>query len=328
MMRRAIRLLLGAALSVAPLAVQADALNKMHRIGWISLGAPEDAETSPFFEAFRGGLRELGYVEGKNILIEARWARGDPDRGNELAKELVGLGLAAIVTQGAAIRPVRPIAGSVPVVFGLSADPVQAGLVDSFARPGRNFTGTSFMSYEMNAKRIELLKEAFPAISRIALISNPEHPGEHIELETSRKAAATLGIALQYVPVRSVQDFEPAFAAVARERAEAMIALPDALLLQYRARLVEFAAQQGIPVVSGWSSFARSGGVMTYGPNLWESFRLLARSVDKILKGARPAEVPVEQPTTFELVVNLRAARALGIELPAAFIARADEVIE
>jgi putative ABC transport system substrate-binding protein len=328
MKHRAIRLLLAAALLMAPLAARADASQTMHRIGWLSLGAPEDAETSPFYEAFRAGLRELGYVEGKTIRIEARWARGDPERGNELARELVRLGLAAIVTQGAAIRPVRPIAGSTPVVFGLSADPVQAGLVDSFARPGRNFTGTTFMSYEVNAKRVELIKEAFPALSRIALISNPEHPGEHLELEATRKAAASLGIAFQYVPVRSVQEFEPAFAEIARERAEAMIALPDALLLQNRERLVEFAAQQRIAIVSGWSSFARSGGVMTYGPNLRESFRLLARSVDKILKGARPAEVPVEQPTVFELVVNLKAARALGLELPATFLARADEVIE
>ena len=328
MKHRAIHLLLTAVLSLAPLAVQAQAPHAMHRIGWISLAAPEDAESSPFFEAFRQGLRELGYVEGKNILIEARWARGDPDRGDELAKELVGLGPAAIVTQGAAIRVVRPVAGTVPVVFGLSADPVRAGLVDSLARPGRNFTGATFMSYEVNAKRLELLKEAFPAISRIALLSNPEHAGEHIELETSQKAAAALGVAIQYVPVRSVEEFEPAFAAIARERAEAVIVLPDALVMQHRARLIGFAVKQGIPIVSGWPALARSGGVMTYGPNLRDSFRTLARSVDKILKGAKPAEVPVEQPTTFELVVNLKAARALGIAMPQSIIARADEVIE
>lgn len=328
MKHRTIHLLLTAVLALTPLAVQAQAPHTMPRIGWISLAAPEDAESSPFFEAFRQGLRELGYVEGRNLMIEARWARGDPERGGELAKELVGLRMAAIVTQGAAIRAVRPVAGTVPVVFGLSADPVQAGLVDSLARPGRNFTGTTFMSYEVNAKRLELLKEAFPTVSRIALLSNPEHPGEHIELETSRKTAMALGLAIQYVPVRSVQEFEPAFAAIAKEGAEAIVILPDALVMQHRARLIEFTTKLGIPTVSGWSAFARSGGVMTFGPNLRDSFRALARSVDKILKGATPAEVPVEQPTTFELVVNLRAARALGITIPQSILARADEVIE
>jgi putative tryptophan/tyrosine transport system substrate-binding protein len=298
------------------------------RIGWISLASPEDAESSPFFDAFRAGLRDLGYVEGENLLLEARWARGDPERGVELAKDLVRLGVAAIVSQGAAIRVVRPVAGPVPVIFAMSADPEKAGLVESLARPGRNFTGATFMSYELNAKRLELLKEVLPAASRIALLSNPEHPGEDGELEVSRQAAATLGLTIHYVPARSAQDLDSAFATIAKQSPEALIALPDALVMQHRARLIEFATGHGIPAVSGWSAFARSGGLFTYGPNLRESFRMLARSVDKVLKGTRPAEIPVEQPTKFELAINLKTAKALGIAVPPTLLARADEVIE
>jgi ABC-type uncharacterized transport system substrate-binding protein len=318
---------LSAALAIAPLVAYAQSPT-FHRIGWISLAAPEDAETTPFFEAFRAGLRDLGYVEGRNLTIEARWARGDPDRGVELAKDLVRLGVAAIVTQGAAIRVVRPLAVSIPVIFALSADPEKAGLVDSLARPGRNFTGVTLMSYEVNAKRLELLKEVFPAASRVALLSNPEHAGEHIELEQSRKAAAALGVTLHYVPVRSAKEFDPAFMAITKEGAEAIVVLPDALMIQHRARVIEFAMKQRIPAVSGWPAFARSGGIMTYGPNMQEAFRALARSVDKVLKGANPAEVPVEQPTRFQLVVNVKAARATGLTLPPFLLARADEVIE
>lgn len=324
---RYLAVLIAAGLSIPPAVAYAQAPTSQ-RIGWISLAAPEDAETSPYFEAFRAGLRELGYVEGGNLTIEARWARGDPSRGAELAKDLVRLRVAAIVSQGAAIRVVRPVAVSVPVVFALSADPEKAGLVDSLARPGRNFTGVTLMSYELNVKRLELLKEVFPAARRVALLSNPEHPGEHIELEHSRRAAATLDVELQYVPVRSANEFGSAFAAIAKKGADAIIVLPDALVMQHRAQIIEFAIKRRVPVVSGWPAFARSGAIVTYGPNMREAFYAVARSVDKILKGANPAEVPVEQPTKFELVVNMRVARSIGLTLPPFLLARADEVID
>jgi putative tryptophan/tyrosine transport system substrate-binding protein len=200
--------------------------------------------------------------------------------------------------------------------------------VDSLARPGRNFTGVTLMSYEVNAKRLELLKEVFPSASRVALLSNPEHAGEHIELEQSRKTAAALGLTIHYVPVRSADALDPAFAAIAKGGSEAIIILPDALMMQHRARVIEFAMKQRIPAVSGWPAFARSGGIMTYGPNMREAFRALARSVNKVLNGANPAEVPVEQPTRFQLVVNVKTARALGLTVPPTLLARADEVIE
>jgi putative ABC transport system substrate-binding protein len=315
-----------AGLTLAPSVLLAQS-STIHRIGWLSLAGPEDAESSPYFEAFRAGLRDLGFIEGRNLTIEARWARGEPDRGLELAKELVGLGVAAIVTQGVAIRAARQVAGSVPVVFAMSADP-ENKLVDSLARPGGNFTGVTFMSYEVNAKRLELLKEVLPDVSRIALLSNPEHAGEEGELEVSRRTAAALGMTIQYVPVRSPKDFEPAFAAIAKERAEAIIVLPDALMMEHRARVMDFAMRQRIPAVSGWPAFARSGGVISYGPHLRESFRAVARSASKILNGAKPADIPVEQPTKFELIVNAKAARGIGLTLPSFLLARADEVIE
>jgi putative tryptophan/tyrosine transport system substrate-binding protein len=327
MKRLATCCLLIAGLSLAP-AVPLAQSTTIHRIGWLSLAGPEDVDSSPYFEAFRAGLRDLGFIEGRNLTIEARWARGEPDRGLELAKELVGLGVAAIVTQGVAIRAARQVAGSVPVVFAMSADPEKAKLVDSLARPGGNFTGVTFMSYEVNAKRLQLLKEVLPGVSRIALLSNPEHAGEEGELEVSRRTAAVLGMTIQYVPVRSAKDFEAAFAAIANERAEAMIVLPDALMMQHRARVMDFAMSHRIPAVSGWPAFARSGGVISYGPHLRDSFRAVARSASKILNGAKPADIPVEQPTKFELIVNAKAARDIGLTLPSFLLARADEVIE
>src|SRR6185295_20159050 len=213
-----------------------------------------------------------------------------------------------------------------PVVFGYSGDPVEAGLVNSYSRPGGSFTGATFMSYEVNAKRVELLHEAFPRVTRVAILSNPLHPGEQRELKESEHGAQQLGMGLSYTQIRSVAEIEPAFERIRAAGAEAMILLPDGLVMQHRMRIIEFAASQRIPVISGWSEFAKSGGTMTYGPNLKESFQRLAIYVDKILKGASPAELPVEQPTKFELVINLRAVKALGLQVSPMLLGRADEV--
>ena len=246
----------GVTITARPLLARSQPLSPP-RIGWISLASPEDAESSPFFDALRSGLRDLGYIEGDNLVIEARWARGDPERGAELTKELVRLRPTAIVSQGAAIRVVRPVVGQTPVVFAMSADPEKAGLVQSLARPGGNFTGATFMSYELNTKRLELIEELLPTASRVALLSNPEHPGEDGELEVSRQAAAALGVNLRYIPARSVRELEDAIVTMARHHPDALVALPDALVMQHRARLIEFATKQGIPAISGWSAFAR-----------------------------------------------------------------------
>ena len=325
MRRREFVGLLSSAAVTWPLALRAQQPAGVPRIGWITIGRPEESE---FFEAFRQGLRQLGYVEGLSVIIETRWPAHNGDRVPELVRELLALNVQVIVAQGAIVPVVRQAIDSTPVVFGYSGDPVEAGLVNSIRRPGGNFTGATYMSYELNAKRIELLREAFPRVTRVAILSNPLHPGEQRELEESVRGAERLGIGLSYAHMRSVAEIETAFERIRAAGAEAIIVLPDALVMLLRKQIIEFAALQRIPVISGWSEFAKSGGTMTYGPNLKASFRLLAAYVDKILKGANPGELPVEQPTKFELVINLKAAKAIGLEVSPTLLARADEVIE
>jgi putative ABC transport system substrate-binding protein len=316
---------LAAPATLWPLGARAQQPARVARIGWIAVGTPQGSE---FFEAFRQGLGPLGYVEGRSVIIEPRWPADIGDRVPELVRELLALKVQVIVAQGAIVPVLRRAIDSTPVVFGYSGDPVEAGLVNSFSRPGGNFTGATYMSYEVNAKRIELLREAFPRVTRVAILSNPLHPGEQGELKESGQGAERLGIGLSYVKMRSAAEIEPAFERIRAAGAEAMIVLPDGLVMQHRQRIIEFAALQRIPAISGWSEFAKSGGTMTYGPNLNASYRRLAVYVDKILKGANPAELAVEQPTKFELVINLKAAKAIGLEVPAILLGRADEVIE
>jgi len=321
--REFITLLVGVA--AWPIATGAQQPARVARIGWITIGSPAGSE---FFEAFRQGLRRLGYVEGRSVIIEPRWPADIHDRIPELLRELLALNVQVIVAQGAVVPVVRRAIDSTPVVFGYSGDPVVAGLVNSFGRPGGNFTGATYMSYEVNAKRLELLREAFPHVARVAVLSNPLHPGERRELKESEQGAERLGIGLSYAHMRSVAEIEPAFERIRAAGAEAMIVLPDGLVMLHRRQIIEFAARERIPAISGWSEFAKSGGSMTYGPNLKASFLLLADYVDKILKGASPSEIPVQQATKFELVINLKAVRAIGLDVPPTLLARADEVIE
>ena len=325
MWRRDFITFLASGMTTWPLAARAQQSARVPRIGWITVGTSEGSE---FFDEFRQGLRQLGYVEGLSVIIESRWPAHIRDRVPELVRELLALNVQVIVAQGAIVPIVRQAIDSTPVVFGYSGDPVEAGLVNSIRRPGGNFTGATYMSYELNAKRIELLHEAFPGVTRVAILSNPLHPGERRELEESERGAERLGVRLSYAHMRSVAEMEAAFERIRAAGAQAIIVLPDGLVMQQRKQIIEFAALQRIPVISGWSEFAKSGGTMTYGPNLKASFRLLAAYVDKILKGANPGELPVEQPTKFELVINLKAAKAIGLDVPLTFLARADEVIE
>jgi putative tryptophan/tyrosine transport system substrate-binding protein len=325
MKRREFITLLGGAAVAWPLGAQAQQPATVPRIGWIAIGTPQGSE---FLGAVKQGLRQLGYVEGRSIIIETRWPTDIRDRVPELVRELLALNVQVIVTQGAIVPLVRRVIDSTPVVFGYSGDPVEAGLVNSFSRPGGNFTGATFMSYEVNAKRVELLREAFPHVTRVAILSNPLHPGEQRELKESEQGAKRLEIGVSYAQMPSAAEIEPAFERIRAAGAEAMIALPDGLVMQHRKRIIEFAVLQRIPVISGWSEFAKSGGTMTYGPNLNDSFQRLATYVDKILKGANPGELAVEQPTKFELVINLKAAKAIGLEVSPILLGRADEVIE
>ena len=296
------------------------------RVGWLS---NDGSARSPSFDAFRQGLRDLGYVEGRNLTIDARWGAGSSERLAQFASELVQANPHVIVTQGGpAAFPVKRAGATMPVIFGFSGDPVEAGLVESFARPGRNFTGVSFLALELVGKRMELLKEAIPALKRVAILANPEHPGEQSELRASQAAAKSRGFAVEYFAVRSAAELEDVLDAVPGTRSGAIVVFPDATMMRYSERLAQFALKNRIPAVSGWSEFAERGNLMTYGPNLRDSFRRLAIYVDKIAKGAKPANIPVELPTSVELVVNLKAAKALGITIPQSILVRADRVIE
>ena len=282
---------------------------------------------SPFYVGLRQGLRELGYVEGRNLTIEYRSSE-NRERVTELAKEMAALNLNVIVTQGPAARSVGAATTVTPVVFGFSGDPVEAGFVNSLARPGRNMTGMTFMALDLAGKRLELLKEASPKISRVAIIANRSHPGEQNELKETQTAAQALKVSLQYLSVTTPSDFDKAFEAIRKERPNAMLTFPDAFTLAYREKLADFAVKARLPSISGWKEYVEGGGLMSYGPNLNDSYRRLAQYVDKILKGAKPADLPVEQPTKFELVINLKTAKQIGVTIPPNMLARADRVIK
>jgi putative ABC transport system substrate-binding protein len=310
------------AILAAPIATRAQP-GKTARIGWIALSP---GPTPGQVEAFRGGMRERGWTEGQNLLIEPRW--GDREGARELAAELVRSKVDVIVTQGPMVFAARAETQSIPVVFGFSGDPVDAKLVTSIARPGGNLTGISFLALELAGKRLELLREVLPRLSRIAILANPEHPGEAAELRESQAAAERLGLTVHYLPVRKAGDFERAFNQIEREAAGAILAFPDLLIMSQAKAIADFASRRRVPAVSGWSAFAVAGNLMTYGPNLDESYRIIAAYVDKILRGAKPADLPVERPTKFDLVLNLKTARALGLTIPPSVLARADQVIE
>jgi putative ABC transport system substrate-binding protein len=297
------------------------------RVGWIGYGSPT-GRNSPFLEAFRQGMSDLGYVEGRNLVIDARWMEGTVERVPEFAADLIRSKVAVIVAQGPATLGLKRATGATPVVFGFSGDPVEAGVVASMARPGGNMTGMSFLSLELVGKRLELLKEAFPGLTRVAILANPLHPGYRGELRTSEEAARRLGIMVQHFQVRGAKDYEEAFEGMTRSGSEAILAFPDATVIDQSEAIAAYAARRRIPSISGWSEFARRGNLMTYGPNLRQSFHYLATYVDKVIKGAKPAELPVELPNRIELVINLRTAKALGRAIPQSLLLRVDEVIQ
>ncbi len=294
------------------------------RIGYLSPASEPD----PNIDSFRQGMRALGYVQDRNFILEVRYAHRDYARLPSLVRELLAAKVELIVTGGAASRGAAFAAQSVPVVFGFSGDPVDAGIVASFARPGGNATGVSFLALDLAAKRAELLKEAAPSIKRIAVLSNPEHPGQVSELRVTREAARKLGIDIQYFPADSDAAMPAALEAIAASQCDALLTFPDALTLFHRQRITALAMSRGLPSVFGWKVYTEAGGLVSYGPILRLSHARLAYFVDRILKGAKPADLPVEQPTTLELVVNLKTAKALGLTVPTTLISRADAVIE
>ena len=299
------------------------------RIGWVG-GWYSPSAAASLLEAFRQGMRELGYVEAQNLTIDARWMEGNaPEEAAKLTAELVRSRVDILVAQGQAVPGVKAAAGTVSVVFGFSGDPVTARLVTSLARPGANLTGFSLLAPELAGKRVELLKEAAPRISRLAVLTNPLHPGEDRELRETQVAALRLGLMLQQFPVRTVGEVNTALEAMTRDKVDGVIALSNLLIMRQRSAIAEFAAKYRTATISGWEDFAVDGNLMSYGPNLKHAWRQVAATyVDKILKGAKPANLAVQQPTEFQLVINQRTARALGLKIPSSLLLRADRVIE
>ncbi len=316
------RTLLAASLAAPwhPAAAQAQ-----QRVAWVSVFPLQ--QVKEYLAAFRTGLAAQGFAEGRNLVLDAVSADGDPRQLPAVVDAVVRRRPAVIVSQGGAIFEVRRVT-DIPVVFGFSGDPVKAGLTDSLARPSRNLTGVTFMAVDLNGKRIELLREVSPMARDVMLMGDPVHPGVELEVEASQATAERLGLRLRWAPTRTVHDVRDQLASVLRDPVDGLVVLPDSVMLQSRADVSAFAARHLLPSISGWSSFARAGGLLTYGPHLESSFARLAYHAARILQGTPPSQLPVERPTRFELVANLRAAAAIGRTLPLSIIARADEVIE
>jgi putative ABC transport system substrate-binding protein len=320
------RFIIGVAilLLAALLGAEAQQASKMARLGVLLFSTPEG---DPNLATFRQGLSELGYVEGKNLTTVYRYAEGKAERLANLAVELAALKPDVIFALGGDVAPfARTATNTIPIVMAVSVDPVQAGLVPSLARPGGNVTGVTFVSSDLAAKRLQFLKEAAPRMTRVAVLWNPNHVDP--EYAETQAAGRRLGVHVQSLEVRGPGDFEGAFQAADVGRAEAIIVVSSRLMTFGRQRIIELAARRRLPVVSGWGPWAQAGALLSYGPDLNASVRRAATYVDRVLKGANPGDLPVEQPTRFELVINLKAARALGLTIPQSLLVRADHIIE
>ena len=327
--RRAFIAAMGGSVLAAPLAAGAQKAEKLYRIGLLGGSPPNSRGGRRAWEGFFQGLRELGYIEGQNILVEGRWYGERIDRLPALAGELARLKVDVIVAGAAPAPEVASRATSaIPIVMANHNDPVGSGLVASLARPGRNVTGMSTLSPELTGKRLQLFKEVIPGISRVAVLSNPTIPSQALELKEAKVAAALLKVQLQLLEARAPGDFAGAFSAMTKERADGVIVITSSMFYDERSRIAKLAAESRVPTIYGVKEFAEAGGLMTYGIDVHESFRRAAGFVDKILKGAKPADLPVEQPTKFELVINLKTAKALSLTIPPSLLGRADEVIE
>jgi putative tryptophan/tyrosine transport system substrate-binding protein len=314
-------------LLAVPLTAEAQGPGKVPRVGY-AMARPA-SEDQRVLDAARQGLRELGYVEGQNIALEVRWAEGRYERFPALVAELVRLKVDVLVvatTPGALAA--KNATRTIPIVMLAAGDPVGSGLVASLARPGGNLTGLSLLNTEVHGKRLELLKDTLPSISRVAVLTNPGNPIHVVFWTETQAVAQTLGLQLLPLKVRTPEDFDNALTAAIQGRAEALLAFDDSLTIGYRARLVQLAAKRRLPAMYGFRDFPDAGGLLSYGPNLLDQYRRTATFVDKILKGAKPADLPVEQPTKFELVINLKTAKALGLTIPPSVLARADEIIQ
>ena len=323
------RVFLGAlagGLLAAPVAARAQQTGKVYRIGWLSPASA--ANGFPNLDALRAGLRERGYVEGRNITIEARWADGEIPRLPKLATELVGLRVDVMCTAGSqASGAAKQATATIPIVFANVAFPDQTGLVASYPRPGANITGVAFIGPEYG-KRLELLKEVNPKMTRVALIYNPDNRGSVLALQETQRWAKDLRLTLDPHELRGPGDLERVFAAIGRARPDALMTTADPMIASYATRIVQFATKHRLLSMYPGREFVAVGGLMFYGGSIPEMYRRAAIYVDKILKGAKPSELPVEQPIKFDMVINLKTARALGLTIPQSLLQRADEVVQ
>ena len=317
----------GAVLLAAPLAAQAQQAGKVYRVG--VLETTSMTSNAANLDAFRRGLQELRYVEGQNLTIEYRSADGRDDRFPELAIELVRLKVDVIVTRGTpAALAAKNATGTIPIVMASSGDPVGTGIVKSLAHPGGNITGLNAFATEIQGKQLELLREIVPRVTRIAFLFNTSNPVLQAQWKEAEPLARSVGLQPQLLDVRTARDLQPAFDAARRQRADALIVGIDALTQANRERIVEAAAKRHLPAISREREFADAGGLVSYGVHYSDSYRRAAVYLDKIFKGAKPADLPIEQPTKLELVINLKTAKALGLTIPQSVLGRADEVIE
>jgi putative ABC transport system substrate-binding protein len=326
--RRAFLRVVASGLLAAPLAAEAQQAGKVFRIGYLTGGFKEAPASNPNLASFLASMRALGYVEGRNIILEVRYAEGRTERFAALAAELVSLKvdvLVAVSTPGAVAA--KQATSTIPIVMVSVGEPVEVGLVDSLAHPGGNVTGSSLIAPQLAAKRLDLLKQALPKLSRVTVLWNSANQGMKARFQETQGGAQLLGVTLHSVTIQSPDDFESLFATMTRNRPESLLVLADTVTVANRQRTVEFAARSRVPAIYEARTFVDSGGLMSYGVDFSDHYRRAAIYVDKILKGAKPADLPIEQPTTFELVINLKTAKALGLTIPPALLARADHVV-
>ena len=326
MRRRGFICLIGAAATVWPLAVRAQQLVKQQTIGF--LGSSTPSAMSQWVAAFVQRLRDLGWIEGGTVTIEYRWAEGRSSRAAEIAAEFIQLKVDVIVTYSTSpVLAAKQATSVIPIVFAAANDPVGAGLVASLARPDGNVTGLSVQQVDAAGKRLELLREIFPSLRRLAILANVGNPGAALEMGEAQVVARTLGLEVTTIEIRRGEDIAPGFDAL-KSQAEALYVCTDPLVITNRARIQTSAMGARLPTVYNSREYVETGGLMSYGPNFLDQWRRTAEIVDKILRGAKPSDIPVEQPTKFDLVLNLTTAKVLGLTIPSTLIARADEVIE
>ena len=324
MRRREFITLLGGAAAAWPLAARAQQAGKLPTIGFLGADA---AAWRPWTDAFVARLRELGWIEGRTIAIEYRWSEGRPERVAEIAAEFVRLRVDVIVSNGTAVPTLKQTTAVIPIVFAIAPDPVGAGLVASLARPGGNVTGLSLQQADTSSKQLELLRAVVPRLRRLAIMADVSFPPGVLEMGEVQAAARTLGLEVAPLKIRRAEDIASAFEAL-KAQADALYVVVDALVAANSTRIITLALGARLPTIFNTRDFVQAGGLMSYGPNYSDVFRRAADIVDKVLHGTKPRDIPVEQPTKFELVINLKTAKALGLTIPESFLSLADEVVE